>query len=85
VDAVTQDVMRNWNKPLSARAGLDCQVRAQVIPGMEVVNVEIVRCNGDDAVRRSIVAAVERASPLPRPPSPEMFERIILIDFRPQD
>jgi colicin import membrane protein len=78
-------VIRNWNRPPSARAGLDCQVRVSLIPGMQVVNAEIVRCNGDDAVRRSIIAAVERASPLPRPPDPSLFERTILFDFKPKD
>jgi colicin import membrane protein len=78
-------VIRNWNRPPTARAGLDCQVRVSLIPGMQVVNAEIVRCNGDDAVRRSIIAAVMSASPLPRPPDPALFERTILFDFKPKD
>jgi len=83
--AIQDQVARNWNRPPSARPGLDCEVRVQLIPGMQVVNTEIVRCNGDEAVRRSIVAAVERASPLPRPPDPALFERTIVFDFKPED
>jgi colicin import membrane protein len=52
---------------------------------MEVVSAEIVSCNGDDAVRRSILAAVERASPLPRPSDPALFERSIVFIFKPED
>jgi colicin import membrane protein len=82
---IQAQVTRNWNRPPTARAGLDCQVRVSLIPGMQVVNAEIVRCNGDDAVRRSIIAAVERASPLPRPPDAALFERTIVFDFKPED
>jgi colicin import membrane protein len=83
--AITDQVTRQWNRPPSARPGLECEVRVGLIPGMQVVNAEILRCNGDDAVRRSIIAAVERASPLPRPSDPALFERSIVFVFKPQD
>jgi colicin import membrane protein len=40
-------------------------------------------CNGDEAVRQSIEDAVLRASPLPAPPDPALFERELLLRFRP--
>jgi colicin import membrane protein len=83
--SIQDQVARNWNRPPSARPGLECEVRVGLIPGMQVVNAEILRCNGDDAVRRSIIAAVERASPLPRPSDPSLFERTIVFVFKPQD
>jgi len=83
--AIQDQVARNWNRPPSARPGLECEVRVGLIPGMQVVNAEILRCNGDEAVRRSIIAAVERASPLPRPSDPALFERTIVFVFKPQD
>jgi colicin import membrane protein len=83
--AIQAQVTRNWNRPPSARPGLECEVRVSLIPGMQVVSAEILRCNGDDAVRRSILAAVERASPLPRPSDPALFERTIVFVFRPED
>jgi len=83
--AIQSQVQRNWNRPPSARAGLACEVRVGLIPGMEVVSAEIVSCNGDDAVRRSILAAVERASPLPRPSDPALFERSIVFIFKPEE
>jgi colicin import membrane protein len=45
--------------------------------------VRIGQCNGDQAVRESIEAAVYRASPLPPPPDPALFDRNLRIDFRP--
>ena len=40
--------------------------------------------NGDDAVVRSIEAAVLRSSPLPRPPLPSLFERNLEVVFNPE-
>ena len=85
IGAIQDQVTRHWNRPPSARPGLECEVRVSLIPGMQVVNAEILRCNGDEAVRRSIIAAVERASPLPRPSDPALFERTIVFVFKPQD
>jgi colicin import membrane protein len=56
-----------------------------IIPGGEVVSVQITRCNGDEVVRRSIEAAVMKASPLPNPPSGVPFERVITFVFIPED
>jgi colicin import membrane protein len=45
--------------------------------------VSIGSCNGDQAVRESIEAAVYRASPLPPPSDPALFQRELEITFRP--
>jgi colicin import membrane protein len=76
-------VERNWSPPASARAGLECIVHVAQIPSGDVVDVRVGRCNGDDAVVRSIEAAVYRASPLPRPPTQALFNRNIEFVFRP--
>ena len=54
------------------------------IPSGDVIDVRIGRCNGDDAVLRSIEAAVLRASPLPKPPIPALFERNLQVIFHPE-
>ena len=41
--------------------------------------------NGDAAVRESIEAAVYRASPLPQPPDPDLFDRNLVVTFAPND
>jgi colicin import membrane protein len=48
-----------------------------------VISARIESCNGDQAVRESIEAAAYRASPLPPPPDPSMFERDLEVTFRP--
>jgi colicin import membrane protein len=84
-DLIRARVERAWVKPPSARVGLMCEVRVTQVPGGAVTSVQIGRCNGDDSVRQSIEAAVYRASPLPQPPDPALFERELIFNFAPED
>jgi len=77
-------IQQNWIPPVSARPGLECVVNVTQIPSGEVVDVRVGRCNGDEAVVRSIEAAVLNASPLPRPPTPSLFERNLEVVFNPE-
>ena len=77
-------IQQNWIPPASATAGLECVVNVTQIPSGDVVDVRIGRCNGDEAVVRSIEAAVLRSSPLPRPPIPALFERNLEVVFNPE-
>lgn len=81
--AIQQKVMRSWLKPTFVQPGLDCEVRVEQIAKGEVVRVSVTTCNGDETVVRSIENAVWRASPLPPPPDPALFERVLIIQFRP--
>ncbi|MGE0188927.1 MAG: TonB C-terminal domain-containing protein [Steroidobacteraceae bacterium] len=85
VALIQQKVMRNWNKPSTAKSGLECEVNVTQAAGGTVLSVSIGRCNGDQAVRTSIEAAVQRASPLPNPPDPRLFERNLLFIFKPTE
>ncbi|MCH9026566.1 MAG: cell envelope integrity protein TolA [Proteobacteria bacterium] len=82
---IEQKVRRNWIRPPSARAGVECTVNISQIPGGEVISVRIAECNADEATRRSIEAAVFKASPLPEPPDPNLFERNIIFIFKPEN
>jgi colicin import membrane protein len=53
------------------------------VPGGDVTQVRIGACNGDEAVRESIEAAVYRASPLPPTSDPSLFDRNLTIRFKP--
>jgi colicin import membrane protein len=85
VALIQQRVIRNWNKPTSARAGIQCDVKVTQAPGGTVLSVQVDKCNGDAAVRQSIQAAVYRASPLPPPPDARLFQRVILFQFKPSE
>src|SRR5437016_7979299 len=80
---ITARIQRAWLRPPSARQGTECVLYVTQVPGGEVTSVRIGTCNGDQAVRASIEAAVYRASPLPPPPDPTLFERSLVITFKP--
>jgi colicin import membrane protein len=82
---IENHVKRYWQRPLSARAGLSCVITVVQAPTGDVLSakVDILRCNGDDVVRRSVENAVLDASPLPRPPSQAVFSRTFTLTFAP--
>jgi colicin import membrane protein len=82
---IANRIQRAWIRPPSAKPGLDCMVYVTQVPGGEVTNVRVGECNGDAAVRQSIESAVLRASPLPPPPDPSLFDRNLEIRFIPAD
>ncbi len=80
---IAAKITRAWLRPPTARVGIDCMLNVTQVPGGEVTQVSIGQCNGDEAVRESIEAAVYRASPLPAPPDPSLFDRNLQIRFKP--
>jgi colicin import membrane protein len=78
-------IQNAWIKPSSATPGVDCIVQVTQVPGGEVTGARVTQCNGDAAVRQSIENAVYRASPLPDPPDPALFERNLSLRFRPNE
>ena len=78
--AIQSFVTQNWLRPPTAQPGLRCTLKIVQIPGGEVISAAIAgRCNGDEATRRSILAAVERGGALPYRGFEDVFERE--IDF----
>jgi colicin import membrane protein len=80
---IAAKITRAWLRPPTARPGIECMLYVTQVSGGEVTEVRIGECNGDQAVRESIEAAVYRASPLPPPPDPALFDRNLKIDFKP--
>jgi colicin import membrane protein len=81
---IQQRVERNWRRPASAVAGLECEVAVVQLPNGDVIDVRTVRCNGDDTVKREIENAVRRSSPLPLPENRVLFDRNLSFTFRPE-
>jgi hypothetical protein len=81
--ALVQKVLRNWARPASARAELDCLVAVRQTATGDVISADVVSCNGDAATERSIEAAVKKASPLPVPDNPVLFDPNLRFRFIP--
>ena len=82
---IQQHVMRQWNRPPSARSGIQCEVNVRQSRSGAVLRVQVGTCNGDQAVRLSIENAVQRASPLPLPSDMRLFTENLRFDFKPAD
>ena len=78
-------IQHAWIRPPSAHAGISCQVNITQVPGGAVSAVQVGSCNGDAAVRQSIADAAYRASPLPAPPDPALFDRDLVVTFAPNE
>lgn len=85
ISMLTNRIKQNWDRPLSARPGIDCTVNVVQLPSGDVMSAVVGACNGDDAVRRSIELAVRNASPLPKPPNPALFQRSVVVRFQPDE
>jgi hypothetical protein len=79
--AIAQKIRRNWAVPASAGTETRCSARVKQRIGGEVVGVNIIDCNGDESVRRSVEAAIRRSSPLPEPSDPDLFHRELILNL----
>ena len=86
IAAVQAAILRQWTRPESVRIGQECQVLIRQIPGGEVVSVQVSPdCPYDELGRRSVEAAVLKASPLPYAGYEDAFVRDPVFTFRAED
>lgn len=94
--AITNDVVSQiqakiyeaWRYPPSARPEMEVIVRISLVPTGEVIQVTLEKSSGNQALDRSVLAAVKRAQPLPVPKDSRLFEqqfRNFVMSFRPED
>ena len=86
-DAISAQVGQRWRIPgnYRNRDDIKTQVRIQMIPGGEVINVSVVKSSGYPDFDESVMNAVKLASPLPVPDGP-LFDkqfRSLVIEFDP--
>ena len=84
--AIQTAVERQWIRPDSIRAGQRCQVLIVQVPGGDVVEVQVSpNCPFDELGRRSLEAAVRKASPLPYAGFEQEFQRRLVLWFEPSE
>lgn len=84
-----QDALRpRWSRPPGARNGMQTVLRITLLPGGEVLDVQLVKSSGDAAFDRSAENAVRLAGRLPVPNDPVVFNknfRRFTFTFKPED
>ncbi len=78
---IQQKVERNWIRPPESAKGLSCRVLVRLLPGGLVVGVRLKQSSGDELFDRSVINAVHKASPLPLPDEPGVFEYFRELEF----
>ncbi len=58
-----------------------CQAQIVQDSTGNVQEILLPDCNGSVAWQHSLVVAIQQASPLPAPPSPTVFSRIVILNF----
>ncbi len=81
---IAQKVENNWLRPVLTTAGQSCEVIVTQTMSGSVIDVRVQSCTSDNAFQRSVERAVRKASPLPLPPDPELFDREIYFKFKPR-
>ena len=71
-----------WCLPPGSSADQSCTLRIVMTGSGTVTDVQIVQSSGDTAFDNSAVAAVQKASPLPIPPDPEVLAKFRTFNFR---
>ncbi len=81
---IAQKVENNWLRPVSTSNDQSCEVIVTQTMMGDVIEVFLQACTSDVAFQRSVERAVRKASPLPLPPDPELFDRRIYFKFKPR-
>jgi hypothetical protein len=80
---ISARIQRAWRRPRHPVGAprFACQAKIEQDQDGRVLSVELRRCNGDARWQRSLVTAIEHASPLPSPPIPSVFASTLMLDF----
>ncbi|MGH8561063.1 MAG: cell envelope integrity protein TolA, partial [Nevskiales bacterium] len=79
--AISQQIARNWLKPPGISDDLKCEALVSQLPDGNVTSARITKSSGSTVFDESVIKAIYKATPLPQPPSPEVFERDLEIAF----
>jgi colicin import membrane protein len=84
--AITAAIQSGWLRPSSAMSGVQCNIRVRQLTGGEVISVSIMDgCFQDEPTQASLIAAVNRASPLPYDGFESVYNPDLIIPFIPED
>ncbi|OUS04032.1 protein TolA [Gammaproteobacteria bacterium 54_18_T64] len=90
---IQQRIIANWNRPLSARRGMETILSIQLVPTGQVVGVTVLKSSGNPAFDLSAQQAVKKVGRFDKlqdlsQQSPRLFERSFRqfqLVFRPDD
>ena len=84
IKSIEQKVARNWIPPANMTDGWACEVLVEQNVMGDVIQVQMLKCSGNDIFRDTVDRAVRKASPLPMAPEPDVFDKRIQFTFKPK-
>ena len=78
-------VKGSWILPQDIQGNPEAVFLVVQIPSGDVISVKLVKSSGNRAYDEAVERAILKSSPLPQPPSRELFSRELKLTFRPQD
>ena len=88
INAINAAISANWNRPPSARRGMEVVLQVELFPSGELNTVNVVESSGNDAFDLSAEKAVKAVKKFSVPDNAELFEknfRVLKLRFNPED
>jgi len=85
VDRIRASIRQNIILPPGIQGNPEARVVVTLLPNAEVLEAKLVFSSGHTAYDDAVIRAVYKASPLPKPDTPGLFQRTLDLRFRPQD
>ena len=82
-DLLSRAIQRKWTRPSTVTQDFSCTVHVVMLPDGTVSAANIVKTCGNSSLDKSVEDAALRASPLPKPEDPSIFDRDLIINFSP--
>lgn len=85
---IKNQIQSQWRYPPAVDASMEVELKLTLVPTGEVVQVQIVKSSGNQALDRSVEQAIYKASPLSVPQDIAIFEqrfRNFTMKFRPEN
>jgi TonB family protein len=77
-------IEHSWTRPKGFDRGIDCRVKLTLNEQGDLQDVALLKSCGSDLYDSSIIAAAHRASPLPVPDNPAIFDKTLILVLMPQ-
>ena len=85
ITLIRNKVKSQWILPQDIQGNPEAVFLVVQIPSGDVISVKLVKSSGNRAYDEAVERAILKSTPLPQPPSRDLFSRELKLTFRPHD